>query len=465
MTERVETRLRVSAGAAVRAIEATLLGNRSATESQARARLSAQIAAPSRSDVWFALAVINGSLPAPDEVVWWHRHCALNGFSALLTRRVRRRRLGRVIVTGAVLVDAHHTLVSGLGTGIQRVARKVLESWAGARAFLAVGWDAHFERLVELEIDGSALVRAGRDVLIPWDSRYVLLELATERSRLDRMQALAQHSPNRASAIGLDCVPMTMSETTGPGMPGAFARNLATLAHFERIAGISDAATAEYAGWRRMISSAGLEGPEVRTVALAQEAVGLDVPAVKGETPLVLCVGSAEPRKNQGAVLHAAELLWREGLDFRLVFVGGNAWRSERFVQELDRLQGMGRPVAKASGVDDAALNRLYREATVTIFPSLHEGYGLPIVESLAVGTPVITSRYGSMRELGEGGALFVDPRDDHDVTRALGLILRDSSVRDRLSAAGRSRPTRNWTEYSDELWSFLVGVGREPSC
>ena len=61
----------------------------------------------------------------------------------------------------------------------------------------------------------------------------------------------------------------------------------------------------------------------------------------------------------------------------------------------------------------------------------------------------------------GDGGALFVDPRDDHDVARALGLILRDSSVRDRLSAAGRSRPTRNWTEYSDELWSFLVGVGR----
>ena len=135
--------------------------------------------------------MIDGRLPTPDEVIWWHRHCVLNGFSALLTRRVRRRRLARVIVTGAVLVDAHHTLVSGLGTGIQRVARKVLESWTGARAFLAVGWDTHFERLVELEIDGSALVRADRDVLIPWDSRYVLVELATERSRLDRMQALA----------------------------------------------------------------------------------------------------------------------------------------------------------------------------------------------------------------------------------------------------------------------------------
>ena len=73
------------------------------------------------------------------------------------------------------------------------------------------------------------------------------------------------------------------------------------------------------------------------------------------DRPLLLCVGSHEPRKNHLAVLHAATLLWRAGRDFRLAFVGGNAWRDEEFTARLAQLQAEGRPVGSVRAISDEA--------------------------------------------------------------------------------------------------------------
>ena len=115
---------------------------------------------------------------------------------------------------------------------------------------------------------------------------------------------------------------------------------------------------------------------------------------------MVLCVGSHEPRKNHLAVLHAAELLWREGVAFSLVFVGGNAWRAERFVDQGRAAAGGGRPIVSVRALPDDLLWAAYRLAHCLIFPSLNEGFGLPVAEALASGTPVVTSEFGSMQEI-----------------------------------------------------------------
>jgi glycosyltransferase involved in cell wall biosynthesis len=92
------------------------------------------------------------------------------------------------------------------------------------------------------------------------------------------------------------------------------------------------------------------------------------------------------------------------------------------------------------------------------IFPSLNEGFGLPVAESLASGTPVITSDHGSMREIAvAGGALLVDPRDDLDITGALRALLTDDELHARLSAQARALPHRSWDSYAAELWQYLV--------
>jgi glycosyltransferase involved in cell wall biosynthesis len=173
---------------------------------------------------------------------------------------------------------------------------------------------------------------------------------------------------------------------------------------------------------------------------------------------LLLCVGSHEPRKNHLAVVAAADRLWQAGREFNLVFIGGNAWASRDFEHEVERLRSDGRPVTTVSAVSDELLWSAYRLAACTVFPSLNEGYGLPVAEAISVGTPVVTSRFGSMREITmAGGALLIDPRDDAGIAEALDAAMFDPAEADRLRAEALAVPQRTWDEYAAQLWAFFV--------
>jgi glycosyltransferase involved in cell wall biosynthesis len=173
-----------------------------------------------------------------------------------------------------------------------------------------------------------------------------------------------------------------------------------------------------------------------------------------------MSVGSFEPRKNQLAVLHAAERLWREGHKFRLKFIGGGGWRTE-FDVEMNRLAAAGRDVSVAIRISDVELWAGYRRARFSVFASLHEGYGLPVAESLAYGTPALTTDYGSTAEIAaEGGALTVDPRDDDALLDAMRRLLTDDALIAELEKAARQRPVRTWDDYARELWQVLAVAG-----
>jgi glycosyltransferase involved in cell wall biosynthesis len=169
---------------------------------------------------------------------------------------------------------------------------------------------------------------------------------------------------------------------------------------------------------------------------------------------MVLCVGSHEPRKNHGAVVHAADRLWRAGLEFQLVFIGGNSWGNADTAAEIKDLIEAGRPLTIVSKPSDALLWSAYALATVSVFPSINEGFGLPVAESLAMGTPVVTSNYGSMAEIAsQGGCLLVDPRDDVAIAAAIERILTDPTERERLSTEALARNNSSWAQYSQDLW------------
>ncbi len=262
-------------------------------------------------------------------------------------------------------------------------------------------------------------------------------------------------------------MPVTTAETSHEGLIPGFAGNLAAARYARNIAPISVGAAGEYRGWRDMLAGTGLPGPRIQPVVLPAQAHPVDPVAIDaarsrlqvGGLPLVMVVGSHEPRKNHLAVLHAAELLWREGQRFCLAFVGGNSWNSESFTNTLAGLQAAGRPVEALSAADDDLLFGGLRVARFTVFPSINEGFGLPVAESLACGTPVITSNFGSMREIAEagGGALLVDPRNDRSITDAMRTLLTDDKLHAELVAQARSRPTRTWDDYASETWAVLM--------
>jgi glycosyltransferase involved in cell wall biosynthesis len=434
-----------------------------------------------RGHVWLVLAALTGRLPDHSTVVEVARAAEFDEgaslWAAVAERTTDESAARRVrIAVDEVLVDVAHTARTPLATGIQRVARETTRRWLAARECTPVSWSEGYESVRELTAtersrfgsttDGAVEDPAETTVVVPWGATYVVAELAAESERSARLLALAALTPNRTGVIGFDCVPLTSAETTQLGFAGVFAGNLAAVRSFDRIATISQAAATEYAGWRSMLTAIGLTGPAITSVPLpveGEEPTEEDVTAARrrflvGPLPLVLVVGSHEPRKNHLTVLHAAELLWREGLRFSLSFVGGNSWGSDSFSRRLAELQHAGRPVDTESRLSDGQLWAAYRLARCTVFPSLNEGFGLPVAESLAAGTPAITSDFGSMLELAaDGGALTVDPHDDHAVAAAMRRLLTDDVLHTRLHRAALARPARTWDMYADEVWDFLV--------
>ncbi len=297
--------------------------------------------------------------------------------------------------------------------------------------------------------------------MVPWRTVVVLLETPASQA-CERLAALAQYSGNAVVAVGYDCIPVVSADLVPAADTQRFARYLSVLKHARRIAGISRSATTEFRGFGAALPAQGLPGPTIiecplPTQAVAPQTATFSPPTPARATPLVLSVGSLEPRKNHLALLYAAERLWRDHLHFELLLIAGSGWGDE-LPDRIAHLQAQGRPLTVRTDVSDTELAAAYRQARFSVFASLHEGYGLPVAESLAYGTPVITTNYGSTRDIAAaGGAILIDPRDDDALTAAMRSLLTDDDRLDTLRRQLHTRPTRTWEHYAHDLWHHLV--------
>ena len=181
------------------------------------------------------------------------------------------------------------------------------------------------------------------------------------------------------------------------------------------------------------------------------------MPRGRDGRPVVVAIGSILRRKNQTVLVLAAERLWREGLDFELRLLGHLGGDPMPLHDLIPELQVLGRPLSVETGVSDARLAESLAAARFLALPSLHEGFGLPVVEALSVGVPVLTSDFGSLREVAEGqGGVLVDPEDVDAVTEAMRQLLTDDDLHARLVAEAGARAPRGWHEYATELWEVL---------
>jgi glycosyltransferase involved in cell wall biosynthesis len=155
--------------------------------------------------------------------------------------------------------------------------------------------------------------------------------------------------------------------------------------------------------------------------------------------PYVLAVASLEPRKNFGRLLDAWKALGLATGAHQLVVVAAEGWRQGRVRRRLERMTGDG-SVVKIGYISDAVLAALYRRADVFVFPSLAEGFGLPVAEAMACGAPVVTSRASSMPEVAGDAALLVDPEDTDEIAAAMERLLGDGNLRRNLCDRGLER-------------------------
>lgn len=176
------------------------------------------------------------------------------------------------------------------------------------------------------------------------------------------------------------------------------------------------------------------------------------------EKPFVLYVGSIEPRKNVGILLDAWQDVARDLRDaFELVIAGPYGW-GEQPVYE--RLQAGAPGVRYLGYVPEADLAPLTAAATVFIYVSLYEGFGLPVAQALAAGVPILTSNVSALPEVAGDAALLVDPRSRQEVRSALERLLLSPSLRAQLTDRGRTRAREfTWEACARKSWEFFRRV------
>jgi glycosyltransferase involved in cell wall biosynthesis len=170
--------------------------------------------------------------------------------------------------------------------------------------------------------------------------------------------------------------------------------------------------------------------------------------------PYIFSIGTVQPRKNYSRLVEAIHQLGPDFAHVNLVIGGGKGWLDAPIFQKVKEL-GMSEQVRFTGFVDDDDVPVLYSAAKVTAYPSLYEGFGFPIVESMACGTPVVTSNVSSMPEVAGDAALSIDPYDVTALAKALRTLLTDETLRETLVKRGYDQAARfTWKKAAVQLKS-----------
>lgn len=371
------------------------------------------------------------------------------------------------MTSAPILFDLTEFIATPLRTGIQRVCFEILSRWPGPWPLrpVQVNGDGRLqllpegtsramtdffraepgereaarERLVALgQEPGRALdaaeIRYHRAVLNP--------ELFFALPRIGFYEDLAKKMCERVFFIVYDFLPMLR--------PGFFAKGgilhtmpyVRLLRRLQNLAFISEGTKQDFL--KRIVRRDGPDGP---VLALGGDGLGVAEPAFSPSRRRITVIGSLELRKNTAALLDAFESLWRQGVDVMLTLVGRYVHLEDPVRRQLERLRKDERRFQWLTDQDDNAVRDLIRDSRATLFPSLAEGYGIPPLESLALGVPVIvTERIPSIGMLEPLGQVRLTQPDSAGIQRAVLEMLDDDFARRKYEEIGPLRlPT--WGE------------------
>ena len=169
----------------------------------------------------------------------------------------------------------------------------------------------------------------------------------------------------------------------------------------------------------------------------------------------ILFLGNLEPRKNLTRLIDAYTNLPRELLKrYALLIIGGSGWLNHELEEQIKRVRDAGTQITRpASYVKDEDRPAIFSGARLLAWPTLHEGFGMPILEAMGTGVPVLTARNSSLPEVAGDAAYYVDALDPRAIEQGLEKLLTDDSLRKKLIALGHEQAARfTWTAAANKL-------------
>ena len=283
----------------------------------------------------------------------------------------------------------------------------------------------------------------------------------------DRTKTLAtvrRWFPGRRVAIFYDAIPLRLPEVTKALEQKTFPEYVRALANFDKVICISRETEADLKHyWNEFAVAGGETSVQLLPIDFSQPRT---VMPPNDQAQRILCVSSFHLRKNHIRLFQAAELLWSEGLQFELILVGRTTAHGGPTVSgEIDRLTRKGRPLHWQRHVDDESLHEEYRRCSFTVYPSVREGFGLPLLESLWYCRPCLCGGNGALGEVADGGGcLLINQEDVASIANGMRQLLQDRETYHRLYEQARHRRFRSLDNYADELLAELQSKSRVDS-
>lgn len=384
----------------------------------------------------------------------------------------------RSMSTMRICVDAR--MLKSDGTGVARYARTLVDSLTevGVQPMLlhadinraawfkrwaaSIRWKSRFagadDRDLTSGIDGSGLAISAHDLFREAQNHFNLY------GRLMPVQCdgppgvmhwvypipLTMHGWRNVYTVH-DVIPLG-ERNLSPIQGSRYRRLLQAIAHnADRLVTISETAQ------REIVNALGCDTEFVSNLsqAVSVHAEGPVVSDVAAAGDYFLFCGTIEPRKN---LQRLADAYRQSGSTRKLVVVGPDGWRSDSIHQSLNTDGIIILPFQSRE-----RLMRLMRDARALLFPSLAEGFGLPIAEAMTLGTPVMTSAGGATAEVAGDAAMLIDPYDVNAMATGIHLLSSDDLLCDRLSIAGRGRSaafrTKPYAQRLIGLYTELLGI------
>jgi glycosyltransferase involved in cell wall biosynthesis len=306
----------------------------------------------------------------------------------------------------------------------------------------------------------------------------ILPELIADQPRLSFVRSMLTNTRINSTMVIFDLIPITHPEYVVES--NGFVNYLTLLRCVDRVTCISRAIEQDVRDYLPMVRRRG-PSPEIATHYLGGDfgSTKQSKPPVakaaapkarnKENIPLVLSVGTIEVRKNHRRIMHAMVKAQRMGYRFRGVFAGGSGWLVESFLNELKHFQSLGFQIELADSVSEEKLEQLYKSSAFTVYASMVEGFGLPIVESVVRGVPCIASNQGCMGEIVEqlGGCVSVDPYSVDSIASAIMSLLDDKARLEQLRSHASNATWQSWRDYAHEVYQFAnepksKGIGND---